>query len=98
MAVAYDPRAPAIRADPYPVFRRLRDDDPVHKSEVLGGKVLTRYDDVEAAITDARLSALMVAEWWRRGWPALARRDHRWRRRLERAHRRNDTGAPRETL
>ena len=31
---------------PYPTLRRLREDDPVHWSESLGGWVVTRYDDV----------------------------------------------------
>ena len=33
-------------ADPYPTLRTLREDDPVHWSESLGGWVVTRYDDV----------------------------------------------------
>jgi cytochrome P450 len=57
MAVAYDPRRPEVIADPYPALRRLRDEDPVHRSEVLGGWVLTRYADVRAALADPRLSA-----------------------------------------
>jgi cytochrome P450 len=32
--------------DPYPIYGRLRAEDPIHWSEVLGGWVLTRYDDV----------------------------------------------------
>jgi cytochrome P450 len=55
--IAYDPRRPEVLADPYPVLERLRDEDPVHWSEVLGGWVLTRYADVRAALADPRLSA-----------------------------------------
>jgi len=55
--VIYDPRAPAVIADPHPALRRLRETEPVHKSEVLGGWVLTRYDDVKAALVDKRMSA-----------------------------------------
>ena len=33
-------------SDPYPVLRRLRDDDPVHWSPSIGGWVLTKYDDI----------------------------------------------------
>jgi cytochrome P450 len=33
-------------ANPYPTLTRLREDDPVHWSESIGGWVLTRYDDV----------------------------------------------------
>ena len=39
-------------ADPYPTLRRLREDDPVHWSESLGGWVVTRYDDVMATYLD----------------------------------------------
>lgn len=55
--VDYDPRRPEIIADPYPAFAALRARDPVHWSDALGGWVLTRYDDVKAALTDPRLSA-----------------------------------------
>ena len=57
MSLLYDPRLPEVVADPYPVFHRLREDDPVHWSEILGGWVLTRYADVKAALSDPRLSA-----------------------------------------
>jgi len=33
-------------ADPYPILHRLREEDPVHWSDSIGGWVLTRYDDV----------------------------------------------------
>jgi cytochrome P450 len=36
--------------DPYPTYLRLREEDPIHWSEVLGGWVLTRYDDVLATL------------------------------------------------
>ncbi len=38
--------SPAFLTDPYPALRRLRDEDPVHWSDSLGGWVITRYDDV----------------------------------------------------
>jgi cytochrome P450 len=38
--------SPAFLADPYPTLRRLREDDPVHWSESLGGWLVSRYDDV----------------------------------------------------
>jgi len=40
-------------SDPYPSFRWLRANDPVHWSETLGAWLLTRYDDVVAAQRDA---------------------------------------------
>jgi hypothetical protein len=32
--------------DPYPLLRRLREEDPVHWSDSIGGWILTRYDDI----------------------------------------------------
>ena len=57
MAVAYDPGDRRTNADPFPIFQRLQDEDPVHWSDGLGGWVLTRYDDVKAALLDPALSA-----------------------------------------
>jgi cytochrome P450 len=57
MTIVYDPRLPEVIADPYPTFRRLQAEDPVHWSEPLGGWVLTRYGDVRAALNDPRLSS-----------------------------------------
>src|SRR5262245_18135385 len=48
---------PDTLADPYPVYQRLRDEDPVHWHEPFGSWVLTRYDDVLAAFGDPRLSS-----------------------------------------
>ena len=33
-------------ADPYPILHRLREEDPIHWSDSIGGWVLTRYDDI----------------------------------------------------
>lgn len=48
---SFDPGAPELLADPYPVFRRLRETDPVHWSE-LGYWVASRYDDVRGVLMD----------------------------------------------
>ena len=48
-------------ADPYPFFRRLRNEDPVHRSERLDSWLLTRYDDVLAASRDRRFSSDRVS-------------------------------------
>src|SRR5262245_47872130 len=53
----FDPRAPEHRADPFPVFRRLQDEAPVHHSPLLKGWVLTRYADVKTALIDKAFSA-----------------------------------------
>lgn len=48
---------PEMLADPYPVYRRLRETDPVHWHASFDAWVLTRYDDVVAAFHDPRLSS-----------------------------------------
>ena len=55
--IPYDPRRPDVVADPYPALGRLREEDPVHWSAILGGWVLTRYADVRTSLADPRLSA-----------------------------------------
>ncbi len=57
MAIDYNPKLPEVIADPFPILHRLREEDPVHWSEILGAWVLTRYADVKAALADPRLSA-----------------------------------------
>ena len=53
----FDTRAPDVLRDPYPAFRRLREEDPAHWSPALKGWVLTRYADVKTCMTDDRFSA-----------------------------------------
>jgi cytochrome P450 len=48
---------PAVWADPYPLYHRLRTEDPVHWDEDPPRWVLTRYADVMAGLSDNRLSA-----------------------------------------
>lgn len=58
-ASAFDfrPEAPQFLRDPFPVFRRLREEDPVHWSPRLKAWVLTRYDDVRAVLADSGMSS-----------------------------------------
>jgi len=56
MTLAYTPADPVVRADPYPIFKRLRDEDPVHWSPPLKSWVLTRYDDVARALAAPEMS------------------------------------------
>jgi len=51
--LVFDPFAPEYRADPFPTLHRLRAEDPVHRSPL--GWVVTRYDDVAAALRDPHL-------------------------------------------
>ncbi len=52
--VQFNPMDPEFVADPYPMYHRLRAEDPVHHSP-LGFWVLTRYPDVMAMLRDPRL-------------------------------------------
>jgi cytochrome P450 len=47
----------ALLADPYPFYERLRSEDPVYWSDLWGGWLLLRYDDVSAALQNPILSA-----------------------------------------
>src|SRR5688572_14016541 len=60
MSVAFNPMDPEFLADPYPMYHRLRTEEPVHHSP-LGFWVLTRYDDVVAALRDPRLAKEAIA-------------------------------------
>jgi cytochrome P450 len=42
---------PEVLADPYPLYRRLRTEDPVHWDPYLHAWVVTRYDDVLTVLT-----------------------------------------------
>ncbi len=46
MAVSFDPFARDWRDDPYPIYRRLRDESPVHHSPERDLWCVTRFDDV----------------------------------------------------
>jgi len=50
--VTYDPFAHELHDDPYPVYRILRDEHPAYFVEQHGFWVLSRYDDVRAALRD----------------------------------------------
>src|SRR5262249_10582767 len=56
----FNPIDPEFVADPYPMYRRLRAEDPVHHSP-LGFWILTRYEDVVAALRDPRLAKEAIA-------------------------------------
>jgi cytochrome P450 len=53
MADVYDPFDPGFQADPYPAYRRLRDEDPVHHHDDPPFWALSRFDDIWAATRDA---------------------------------------------
>jgi cytochrome P450 PksS len=53
----YDLFAPEALVNSYPLYKRMRSEDPVHYCEEGGYWILTRYRDVEAALRDERLSS-----------------------------------------
>lgn len=56
-AIDFRPDAPAFLADPFPMYRRLREEDPVHWSPRLKAWVLTRYDDVKRVLLERDISS-----------------------------------------
>jgi cytochrome P450 len=51
----FNPFDPKFRADPYPFYRRLRLEDPVHRSP-LGMIVLSRHGDISRTLREAQFS------------------------------------------
>lgn len=56
--VRFNPFSADFRRDPYPVYRRLRETRPVHKT--MGMWVLTRYADVREVLRDRTTSAGLI--------------------------------------
>jgi len=52
--VYYDPYNVNIDADPYPVYRRLREEAPLYYNEQRDFHALSRFDDVDRALSDPR--------------------------------------------
>ncbi len=50
--VVYDPYDVEINADPYPVFRRLREERPLYYNEQYDFFAVSRYEDVERGLVD----------------------------------------------
>jgi cytochrome P450 len=66
VAPVFDPFDPAFRRDPYPLYRRLRKENPIHPG-AMGGLVLTRHADClhvlrhPAASSDERKGSVFQA-------------------------------------
>ncbi len=54
---SYDPADLQTRMDPFPLYARLQEQDPVHWSEALKGWVITRYDDVRQVMMSPSMSS-----------------------------------------
>ena len=81
--VAFDPFEDGFVEWPYDQYRRLRDTDPIHRSELLQGYCVTRHADVNAILRDPTVSveidravptALTIDEIQRRDGSALGGR------------------------
>ena len=71
-APAYDPFDPAIIADPYPHYARLRRDAPCYACEPRGIWVVSRYHDVRNALADTeRFSSTQGVGYERRPVPMM---------------------------
>lgn len=75
---AFDPRDPRLRSDPYPLFQRYREQDPVHWSETAQAWIVTRHRDITTALRSPGLDPASVLAFSDavagrvgRNWPAL---------------------------
>ncbi len=86
MAFVFDLGDPAINADPFPSFSRLRREDPVHWSPAMKAWIVTRYEEVKrvaldnASISADRLTPFFAADPARRpaAYPSLMRYLNQW--------------------
>jgi len=53
----FNPVSPKLREDPYTVYRRLREKDPVHRSRLFDGWVLSKHAHIDTVLRDQHLFA-----------------------------------------
>jgi cytochrome P450 len=51
--IYWDPLTPELRDDPYPLWKRMRDEAPVYYNDKLDFYAISRFHDIEAAHRDA---------------------------------------------
>lgn len=51
-AIEFNPYSHAVHDDPYPYYRRLREEDPVHYNQEHGFWLFSKWDDCQAAFKD----------------------------------------------
>lgn len=61
LATRYGLRGAEASNDPYPIYRKILSEAPVHWNASMRGWVVARYDDVARALCDRRLSAARFA-------------------------------------
>jgi len=74
MTLEYRPDDPQFLADPFPLYRRMQDEDPCHWSPRLKAWVLTRYQDVRAVCLDSDMSSDRLRPYFATLPPEEARR------------------------
>src|SRR5688572_8377961 len=74
MTLDYKPNNAAVLADPFPLYQRLRDEDPAHWSPRLKAWVITRYEDVKRILLDATMSSDRLRPFFASLPPAEAQR------------------------
>ena len=74
MNLDYRPDDPVFLADPFPMFRRMQDEDPCHWSARLKAWVLTRYEDVRRVCLDKEMSSDRLRPYFATLAPAEAQR------------------------
>jgi cytochrome P450 len=52
--IDWEPHAEEFRFNPYPLYRELRDDEPLYHNEARGFYALTRFDDCWNALVDTK--------------------------------------------
>ncbi len=57
VTVQFNPIDPTMLSDPYPAYRNLRENDPVHWNALFECWIYTRYPDVDSILMDPRFSA-----------------------------------------
>ena len=54
MTFRFDPSHPSFVEDPYPVYKALRDEWPVHRDDASGCWIISRYHDVARILLDTK--------------------------------------------
>ena len=57
MPIDYRPDDPGFLADPFPIYRRMQDEDPAYWSTRIKSWVLTRYEDAKRVCLDKEMSS-----------------------------------------
>lgn len=70
--IVYNPSDPMVMANPFPVYAKLREADPVHWSPSLKSWVITRYTDVRDLLLSDHLSVNRLIQFYKALPPADA--------------------------